>query len=167
MEQAARESAREAKRAAKEYAQQQAMDEVGRFEAYLEALTTLHADYGDAWDWQADSTTPPPVQPTPRSVAETAARAELEAYRPGLLDRISGEAGRRRADLENTLNRAIAFDHEQNQQALAAYRIDYLVWQTEVGLAPGVLRCEHRACEQAPSHAGAVRRHRTLARRSS
>jgi len=99
----ARDAARRQKQWAKEEKWLQQSGEAAQFEQYMDALVTLHTEASEAWDWQAWSQTPPPTAPFHDSTAQSAARSALEAYQPGLLDRISGAAKARHAQLEADL----------------------------------------------------------------
>ncbi len=149
----AREAARNEKQWAKEKKWREQSSEAAQFEQYMEALVSLHTDWGESWDWQAISQTPPPVEPKHDPSAQIAAQAALEAYKPGLLDRISGAAKLMRAQLTVNVAHAIESEAENYQAATARYEQDRQVWETCVRLAPAVLRLNLPACVAALRHA--------------
>ncbi|MDB4962534.1 MAG: hypothetical protein JWP01_2533 [Myxococcales bacterium] len=154
----AAESAREAARRQKQWAKEekwlQQSGEAAQFEQYMDALVSLHTQWGAHWNWQAVSQTPPPTAPSPAHTAEAGARAALESYQPGFFDRLLGGAKSTRAQLETALAHAIALDAQRNEAAYARYQEDHRLWDANIRLAPNVLRLEPQACAVALKNAG-------------
>jgi len=92
---------------AKEEKWLQQSGEAAQFEQYMDALVSLHTEWGDPWDWQEVSQTAPPTAPHHHKTTEAAARMALEGYQPGLIDRVSGVAKANRVQLEIALANAI------------------------------------------------------------
>lgn len=120
-------------------------------------LVNVSADRGEPWDWYRISSTPPPLEPARTSEYETAARAVLRAYRPGLAARISGAAKRHRAELERAVTEAANADVLRYSAALAEHRAAHHDWSIAMSLAPGVLRLDEAACRAALRFAMAYR----------
>lgn len=111
----------------------------------------------EPWDWARISSQAPPVEPAPTSEYETAARAVLRAFRPGLVSRISGAARRQRSELERAVVQAANADVVRNSAAAAAHRAAHHEWSVARSLAPGVMRLEEAACRRALRFAMAYR----------
>src|SRR5262245_43159610 len=119
-----------------------------RYETYLVQLVSLHLECGDRWDWQRVSMSPP-TPPVFQPQAELAARAALEAFRPGVADQLAGRATRRCARLVDRVEHAIDVDRQRYRAALAQHRIAYWRWITASELAAGVLGLDERVCREA------------------
>jgi hypothetical protein len=127
-------------------------------EAHAQALlVNVSADGGEPWDWHRISSTPPPLEPARTSEYETAARAVLRKFRPGLVARITGAAKRRRAELERAVLQAANADVLRYSAAVAAHRAAHHEWSIAMSLAPGVLRLDETACRAALRFAMAYR----------
>lgn len=157
-----RELQRNYQRQLKASQRQKASDEVAEFENYISLLVTLHADCGEFWDWRAIALTAPPVQPTRSSDREKQARAVLDAYQPGFLERALGGAKKTRSDLENAIRDAVNADEQSHHAALEQYRQAYARWEVNAQLSPRVLRFELEACRNALDNAGAFEEVRAL-----
>jgi len=151
----ARAEERRQKQWAKEEKWLQQSGEAAQFEQYMDALVSLHTEWGDAWDWQAVSQTAPPAPPHQDTTAQVSARMALENYQPGFIDRLSGTAKANRTRLEAELANAIAADTAKYEAAQLRHRQDHQVWENSMRLAPNVLRLNLQACKEALKHSGA------------
>jgi hypothetical protein len=73
-------------------------------------LVNVTPEGEEPWDWHRISTMPPPAQPEYTHEYETATRAVLDAYKPSLLDRVSGAAKQKRAELTQAVIQAATAD---------------------------------------------------------
>lgn len=119
-----------------------------RYDGYLAHLVSLHLECGEQWDWTSVSATPPP-EPEHHRTAETAARKALESFKPGLADRLTGRASRRRTRLAEKIERAIAVDFREYQIAQVNHRTAHQRWIAATKLAPSVLGLDETACREA------------------
>jgi hypothetical protein len=145
----ARDAARHAKQFEKEQKWLRDSGEAEQFEQYMEALVALHSESGDTWDWRIVAQSAPPPEPRPDSSAQEVAQAQIAAYQPGLLDRMTGAAKAHRTQLELALANAVATETARFGAAHAQYAQDRQAWEINTRLAPGVLRLEYSACAEA------------------
>lgn len=104
------------------------------FENYLEVIQSLHREATSPWHWPTVAAAPPPE---PAHHREHAARAALQAYRPGLLDRLLGRDDER-IRLEALVDEARSEDAREHQAAIEQ-------WQWYAHHAAGVLAGQHAA----------------------
>jgi hypothetical protein len=119
-----------------------------RYEAYVSQLVAMHMECGERFDWRRVMTTPP-RPPAHSRQCELATRLALEAFRPGIADRLTGRATRLRAKLEAKVDRAIEQDRIAYEEAVAYYQAAYTRWERASTLAAGVLAGDVRACREA------------------
>lgn len=112
-ERAAARRAREAERAWKaQKSLEEAMAaryELEAYEAYMEALVSVHRESSERVDWHGILERPEPPKPEPAEVdtrASEAARADIEQFQPNLFERLFGLKGRMRR-LEEELEDAL------------------------------------------------------------
>ncbi|HEY0192461.1 MAG TPA: hypothetical protein VGC42_15180 [Kofleriaceae bacterium] len=115
----------------------------------------MHVDCSDGCDWRELATAPPPPPPPRIAPAELAARARLDAYKPGFFDELFGGATRRRAVLEGEVQQASALDQQQHELAMIEHRRKFEQWSYQVKLAHGVLTNDVEAFRAALSYLGA------------
>ena len=98
MQAAARRAEREAQRRQRELQKEQAQlermqelerasYEVAAYENRVELLLSAHKECGERWDWEGLAAQSPPIEPSLSHDNEERARAGLENYNPGLLDK--------------------------------------------------------------------------------
>lgn len=87
-------------------AQQQAAYDVEVYENQIERIQSVHKDCPSVWDWNGILNTPPPVVPDRKSDREIQAQAQLEAFKPGMFDRLFGQAVKKRQALEQAITAA-------------------------------------------------------------
>jgi hypothetical protein len=126
-----------------------------RFESYLAALVTLHADAIAACDWPALASAPAPVEPAPGTRHTAAAQALYASYRPRLLERISGRARLERIALKNRLAAGRHRDRVEYEQARYRHERAHDAWQAQRALAGRILAGDTAAFGDALRHAGA------------
>lgn len=119
-----------------------------RYDGYIAQLTSLHLECGEQWDW-SDLASAPPPEPEHHRTAEAAARKALEAFKPGLADRLTGRATRRRTRLVEKIDRAIEADRRDHEAAQAAHRTAVERWRSATAIAPAVLQLDEPACREA------------------
>jgi hypothetical protein len=116
-----REHQRAAKEAVAKQIQEVSQQAVERYELQLRLLSTVHAESGDRIDWSALATARTPEAPEPMCARTVRARTDLESYRPSVFARLFGGAKKRRAELEQALERATREDEEETRHALALH----------------------------------------------
>lgn len=111
--------------AVKHFEKEAAAHDVAAFEAYLASLVSIHREGLTPVDWTAVARSRPPAAPQPTRAREISARAALDQYAPGWIDRTFGGAKRRVSQLEEDLQRALEQDaqdfHAAHQQYLQAH----------------------------------------------
>lgn len=132
-----RELVREHKEAERRAEQEHAEQAVARYEAMIEALTSVHRECGPRVDWASIAGAQPPSRPTPVTSGAAVAEQVRDAYRPGLFARLFGTAPKRRAALEAE----VAAARERDRQA------------TELSLQAHAQQCEEHAASVAMARA--------------
>jgi hypothetical protein len=102
---------------------------------HIEALTTLHRDAAEPWDWHQIATSPPPP---PRRENEASAQGALDSYKPTFFERLLGQAEGHRQALAVAVSEARTSDEAAWQQACEQ-------WNWCQMLARNVLRRDIRA----------------------
>jgi tellurite resistance protein len=122
---------------------EQARLEVETYENRLEVLLSIHKEQGEEWDWEQVLNTPSPVEPLRHSHHETEAQARhafpppvipektdqyeaeyqarLNAYKPGLFDRLFGRAKEELSELTAGVTLGRQYDEQVFQKALRKY----------------------------------------------
>lgn len=139
----------------KQEEQARAANEVALYENYVELLTSLHKDAGDAWNWNQLLAVPPPPAPPRFEVSETRARQELGSYKPGMLDKMLGRDKKQIAALEDAVSRARAQDEAAYQDAVRKHQHEHHLCEYRRGLARRVLGRDPGAYREALDHASA------------
>lgn len=147
-----RELVKQAQRDQRERAKENAANEVAVYENYLDVLVSVHKDCGEQWNWRSVSIAPAPPVPAPTNTGETATRQRLDDYKPGFFARLFGGAKKRRAELEDDVQRAIAEDRAEHQRALAAHQKATELWDFRRQLAGAVLQRNVAAYRKALEH---------------
>ena len=130
-------------------ARDRAAYEVALFENRLELLVSVHKECSDPWDWESLKNADPPPEPKPSTVNERAARAALEAYSPGMADRLLGRESRKREALASAVEAAKKQDEDDARKARAEYEKDLEEWKKMREIAEGVLEAKLSAYEAA------------------
>ena len=118
---------------------ERALYEVEEYENRIDLLQSVHKECSDTWDWDAIQSSDPPVKPTKSHKNEEAARARLDAFKPGLFDRALGRTESKREALAEAVEQAKEEDDREYQEALRAYERDYADWKATCELARGIL----------------------------
>jgi hypothetical protein len=111
-----REAHRKEKLANKLLVLQQADPAVKNYESWVERITSVHEDCGEAWNWQEVVDAREPEPPTHSRDREHAARRRLEEFAPSWFDRLFRRVERRREALSISVRQAeeagrIAYGH--------------------------------------------------------
>jgi hypothetical protein len=133
-----------------------AANEAEQFETYLVNLVSLHHECPSACDWKAILAAQPPPPATRGDGQEVAARAALASYRPSLLERLSGGARRRRAELERLVTDGRTADDREFDAARERHRSECASVAASKTLAARVLSRDCAAYKDALSSAGAL-----------
>lgn len=96
-------------------------------------------------DWRAVATAPEPPPPLAITAAEHAARAELAAYSPGLVDKVLGKAKRKLLELEAAIEEAQRTDAVAYQHAVGEHARSVEQWRYHQQLAHRMLGRETAA----------------------
>jgi hypothetical protein len=148
-----RRAERESERQQKQLALAQELDSAEREfwqqEAYIEVLTTLHAECSPARDWVELAGRPEPKPPSPSTHHLDRALGELSDYHPTLLDRVLRRVERETQRLNGRIGSAPRLDQEDHQRALAAHEAALGKWAESVSLAKRVLAGELDAFAEA------------------
>jgi hypothetical protein len=159
----ARESIREEKRLAqreRELAVQaerlRAANEAEQFETYLRALVALHHECGSSCDWRSIQGAAIPPEPVRRNDREAAATSALNQYKPGILQRVFGDARKRIAELESSLTQARLADEATHAEEVASHRAAGARVDRAKRLASRVLAADASAYEDALDFGGVL-----------
>jgi hypothetical protein len=135
----ARDLERNRKLAVKEQVKAAAAQEVAIDEDRRDHLVSLHKNCGSSWDWLLVSNQPPPEAPVAATTYEDSAKAQLEAFKPSFWDKLFGGEKRKRAELEQRLDRARGADAATHGAAVEEHskRVERYTWELEV--ARGIL----------------------------
>jgi hypothetical protein len=136
-------------------AAERALTEAATFENYLTLIVSLHKDCSDPWKWHTLVETPPPERPTRLSAREQTALRARDGYKPGLAQRIFGDAKRERSRLDQAVTTAKNADDGAYQQAVSKFEMGYTLWQTRKSLGARIVAAERTAYREALDHAGA------------
>lgn len=155
---------KELERQRKQYERMAALEQA-EYEAqehanYIDVLRSIHRDCGPVWDWRSIAEAPPPPEPLPRRTRAAEAEAALEAFRPGLLDRLLGRIERRQEELRAAIVRAAEQDAEEHRTALHEYEKQRADWAESQQLARAILAGDADAWLAALEQSGVVRRDR-------
>lgn len=161
------------KQQAKEYEKALAYAEAERFEAYLDAIESIHRECRDPIDWAyfRDAPEPPrPPEPAPPDRSDVvAAEQALAEHSPGMFERmgVSKKTNKLEAALESRRQEwAIESERRANahREALSAWEQEHAAWRQRAELAAAILRGDEEAyqwvlSELAPlSELGEIRR---------
>jgi hypothetical protein len=103
--------------------------EVAMHDGYLDFITSLHRDATDPWDWRAVLHSSPPEA---SDAHEEHAMHEHYAYKPTLMEKLSGKEAERRREIQVLIDQAKLRDAAINRQR-------YEEWEWYRRLAHGVL----------------------------
>ena len=141
---AARAADRAAQRRHKEYMRQQmyeaSAEAVDAWEAYVADLISVHVDLADAIDWNSIASRQRPSSPERHRENEAKSLRELENFRPGMFDFLSGGPEKKKEKLRSKLNSSKAEDDRKFEQELESYKLQLVEWETDTSLARRLLR---------------------------
>ncbi len=150
MQAAARRAEREAQRRQRELQKEQAQlermqelerasYEVAAYENRVELLLSAHKECGERWDWEGLAAQAPPIEPSLSHDKEERARAGLENYNPGLLDKAFRRVEAKQRQLAEEVEGAIRRDEAEYHQALDTFREAQADWEDTRNLALRIL----------------------------
>jgi hypothetical protein len=123
--------------------------EVQVFENYIDVLLSIHKDCGQPWDWEAIHLSSPPMEPRRSDAREVAAQAQLDAFKPGVRDKLLRRVESKQEKHVHAVEWAKEEDERQYQEAVRAYDQDYADWESTRQLAARLLAGEPAAFEEA------------------
>ena len=113
--------------------------EVQVYENYIDVLISIHNDCGEVWNWEAIKSTVPPIKPTKSDTNERMARSNLQAYRPGLVEKMLKRVETKRNVLAAAVEDGKRKDEQLYQEALREYEQNYAYWEATRELAARIL----------------------------
>jgi hypothetical protein len=125
-----------------------AEDAVNDWENYIDDLLSVHVNLADEINWSQLAAAPKPEEPARASLHETKAKVALERYKPGFIDKMFGQAEKRRASLQEALAKAPEKDEEAYQSALIEHQTALADWHSETDLARKLIAGETEAIRQ-------------------
>lgn len=143
---AERDAQRRHKAALKEQMISDAADAVDSWENYIDELLTVHVNLADEIDWNAIANTPKPSEPVRKNDSE--AKAKLESYKPSFMDKMFGQAEKKRVRLQDILAGAPEKDDETYRKAMANYEAALAEWKADTELAHKLVAGEADAIRQ-------------------
>lgn len=129
----------QAKSQAKYDAIQSAVSEVQEYEDLVGLLTGIGRECGASINWQKESQLPEPVAPEQRWEYKAAAEAALEAYKPGIFERIFGSPEKKRYNLSKEAFEAGQLDEKLHIIAHERYVSEWENWKERLDLSQRVL----------------------------
>tara|TARA_B100000949_G_scaffold234894_1_gene255535 strand:+ start:1131 stop:2099 length:969 start_codon:yes stop_codon:yes gene_type:complete len=137
---AERESERRYKAMQKEAIAADAAEAVASWTEHIENLKSLHHEIPRYLDWKAIAEVPPPREPAPDISSTRDAKAQLDAFKPKLLDRLRrGGSQRRRQRLVEAVEQAKEIDRARHRKKIEVYRKAYADWQSDRDMARKLL----------------------------
>jgi hypothetical protein len=118
---------------------EQAEYEAQEYANYIDVLRSIQRDCGPVWNWQRIAEAPPPPEPLPTRTHAAEAEAALQAFRPGLLDRLLGRVERKLLELRAAIPRAAAQDSTEHRKALGEHQKQRAEWTESQQLAHAML----------------------------
>jgi hypothetical protein len=106
---------------------QRATYEVQVYENHIDLLLSVHKECSDTWDWEAIQSSEPPIKPTKSQVHEELAKARLDAFKPGISDKLRGRVKSKREKLVEDVERARLLDEQEYREALQVYQQDVAI----------------------------------------
>ncbi len=119
--------------------QERSAYEIQVYENHIDVLISIHKECGDAWEWESIQATAPPVEPAKSDFNERMARSNLEAYKPGLVDKILKRVESKCNELAAAIEYSKKKDERLYQEALREYEQNYADWEVTRELAAGIL----------------------------
>lgn len=113
--------------------------EVQEHENRIDLLLTVHRECREPVDWEAIRSATPPDEPARSSENEEKARAALDGFKPGLLDKALKRVETKRLELEKAVESARAEDEANYQAARESHRREYEEWEIACNVANQVL----------------------------
>lgn len=108
--------------------QERAAYEVQVYENLIDLLRSVHKECSEVYNWSLIYYHKPPNKPSHKCVNELAAQAKLDAYKPGLADKLFGGEKSKRNDLANAVNEARQTDERKYQEEIRLYEQKYAEW---------------------------------------
>lgn len=136
---------RQQSRLAKMQELERANYEVQVYENYLDVLLSIHKESGNHWDWKSIQASEPPVEPSKTYTFKLAAQAELDKYKPGVMDKLLNRVDSKREQLKIAVTKAKQTDEEMYQEALKDYEQQLTDWREITELAGRILQDEPKA----------------------
>lgn len=140
-----RELQRQQKQLEKMQELERASYEVQVYENYLDVLLSVHKECGNTWDWESIHTSEPPAKPLRSNSQELDAQAELDGYKPGIIDKLLRRGESKREQFVKAVEDAKQADDEKFQEALKNHEHDLIEWKKITELAGRILADESEA----------------------
>lgn len=152
-ERAAQRRRRELERQQKQLEKMQELEraayEVEVYNNHIDLLLSVHKECSSPWNWARIQSSPPPMKPWEEHIHEESAQANLDRFKPSLLDKILRRAESKRSELEKAVDQARETDAKEYQKALQAYDQEYRDWESICELATKVLSGDPEAYSDA------------------
>jgi hypothetical protein len=127
---------------------QRAIYEVQVYENHIDLLLSVHKECSDTWDWKAIQSSEPPIKPTKSQAYEEHAKATLDAFKPGISDRLLGRVKLKREKLVEDVKAARLIDEQEYQEALQVYQQDVAIREISGRMLAGDLEAYRDAIRQ-------------------
>ncbi|SDW46165.1 hypothetical protein SAMN05444410_10317 [Hydrobacter penzbergensis] len=147
-----RATARAFKQYQKEAAIASAAEAAEKYNNYMDMLQSLHKDASEWLDWEAIRAEHAPSIPIPTHDQEEVARAKLDSFQPGFLDKLFGLTKGKIRRLENAVSDARLRDQANHSTRMEAYQKDYTEWEQMQAFAKGVLAKEVKQYKEVLSY---------------
>ncbi len=102
---------------------------VDEYENYISVIQSVHKECGDAWDWPALISSPPPAEPKLEHENEVLAQNILRDYAPSTTDKIFRRAEKKKAALLANIEKAKQTDQANYEKAFEEYSVELQEWK--------------------------------------
>jgi hypothetical protein len=120
---------------------QMARGEVEAHESHLAWILTPYKSCSETFNWQAIRHMPPPPEPLPTTENQDAAENVLRAYKPTLMEKLSGKDKKKREELNALVIQGYEKDKEAYQAALSEHNRKIEEWKLLCQIADGIISC--------------------------
>lgn len=118
------------------------------WETYIDELLTIHVNLADEFDWNALAAKQEPGKPVKKTVHEAKAKEALSSFKPGVMDKLLGATGKKRAGFESNLAMAPELDERDYRQDIKHYEEALAEWKSDTDLARRLIAGENDAVLQ-------------------
>ena len=118
---------------------EQAAYEVDVYQNHIEVIQSTHKECSPPVDWNKISLSSQPKKPNKINTNEQKTRLALEAYKPGLIDRLFKQEEKKRKQFHEQLNEAIQLDEIHYKSQTSHWKKESAEWEEMITIANALL----------------------------